>query len=305
MGMGQIFNGCRQGRLTTTSVSRPSAKLQWIHGEPSHLRASFARQLALPRNLCHAHGSTLHKHAGLVPRVGAPPQPQLSFWLLCGFLAMCRCLRKQVVSGLSHFLAFLFVLQAELALRKSCVCGHLILDPEPPQVSALERGPPDGREGAAWTASSLAADPANIGAFVQADAVPRLLQMLKTGAPPCDTGRRHSCLQTSRAALQSLTLVQYQRLSACCCCCCCCCAAGMSLSALASLQACDSTVCKQSQSRMVLNPHGCQPMKLSRVSHAGKTLGRDSALHVLACVARGGGGDSVAMIGGAGLEVPR
>ena len=50
------------------------------------------------------------------------------------------------------------------------------------QVSALERGPPDGREGAAWTASSLAADPANIGAFVQADAVPRLLQMLKTGA---------------------------------------------------------------------------------------------------------------------------
>jgi hypothetical protein len=36
---------------------------------------------------------------------------------------------------------------------------------------------------------------------------------------------------------------------------------------------------------------------------AGKTLGRDSALHVLACVARGGGGDSVAMIGGAGLEV--
>ena len=49
-------------------------------------------------------------------------------------------------------------------------------------MSALERGPPDGREGAAWTASSLAADPANIGAFVQADAVPRLLQMLKTGA---------------------------------------------------------------------------------------------------------------------------
>ena len=52
----------------------------------------------------------------------------------------------------------------------------------PPQVAALERGPADGREGAAWTASSLAADPANIGAFVQADAVPRLLQMLKTGA---------------------------------------------------------------------------------------------------------------------------
>ena len=49
-------------------------------------------------------------------------------------------------------------------------------------MAALERGPPDGREGAAWTASSLAADPANIGAFVQADAVPRLLQMLKTGA---------------------------------------------------------------------------------------------------------------------------
>ena len=58
------------------------------------------------------------------------------------------------------------------------------------QVSALERGPPDGREGAAWTASSLAADPANIGAFVQADAVPRLLQMLKTGALPCDTMAR-------------------------------------------------------------------------------------------------------------------
>ena len=55
-------------------------------------------------------------------------------------------------------------------------CGATI------QVAALERGPADGREGAAWTASSLAADPANIGAFVQADAVPRLLQMLKTGA---------------------------------------------------------------------------------------------------------------------------
>lgn len=36
---------------------------------------------------------------------------------------------------------------------------------------------------------------------------------------------------------------------------------------------------------------------------AGKTLGRESALHMLACIARGGGGDSVAMIGGPGLQV--
>lgn len=46
----------------------------------------------------------------------------------------------------------------------------------------------------------------------------------------------------------------------------------------------------------------CRP-QTSCVVRSGKTLGRDSALHVLACVARGGGGDSVAMIGGAGLEV--
>ena len=39
------------------------------------------------------------------------------------------------------------------------------------------------------------------------------------------------------------------------------------------------------------------------VEDAGKTLGRESALHMLACVARGGGGDSVAMIGGPGLQV--
>lgn len=49
-------------------------------------------------------------------------------------------------------------------------------------MAALQRGPPDGREGAAWAASSLAVDPANVGAFVQANAVPSLLQMLKTGA---------------------------------------------------------------------------------------------------------------------------
>ena len=102
---------------------------------------------------------------------------------LSGVLALAR---SQHVAGC---LAARHVSQAQPECTQSCAsivlssCSQrhnsLILER---QVSALERGPPDGREGAAWTASSLAADPANIGAFVQADAVPRLLQMLKTGA---------------------------------------------------------------------------------------------------------------------------
>ena len=50
------------------------------------------------------------------------------------------------------------------------------------QVSALQRGNAIGREGAAWAAASIAADPANVGAFMQANIVPSLLKLLTTGA---------------------------------------------------------------------------------------------------------------------------
>ena len=49
------------------------------------------------------------------------------------------------------------------------------------QVSALQRGNPIGREGAAWAASSIVVDPANLGAFVQANVEPILRNLLVTG----------------------------------------------------------------------------------------------------------------------------
>lgn len=51
------------------------------------------------------------------------------------------------------------------------------------QVAALRKGSPVGRDGAAWAASTLVVDAANVGPFVEANAVPSLLQMLRTGAP--------------------------------------------------------------------------------------------------------------------------
>ena len=165
-------------------------------------------------------------------------------------------------------------------------------------MSALERGPPDGREGAAWTASSLAADPANIGAFVQADAVPRLLQMLKTGArlrARGDLTISFSCPVLSTPVSQPWpggVSGPHQ---------CCWPVPSESPATRTILQVAKCTVCEQCGSDEAHIPE--PPSEEVQCRCAGKTLGRDSALHVLACVARGGGGDSVAMIGGAGLEV--
>ena len=58
------------------------------------------------------------------------------------------------------------------------------------QVSALQKGNALGREGAAWAAASIAGDPANVGAFVQANVVPSLLKLLTTGARSYQLGVR-------------------------------------------------------------------------------------------------------------------